>query len=272
MRRATGGRSFDPIPTEYAAAVQTDSPRHSGDVGVALVIQHLEPEHSGAIGLSLAASGRAVDVRRTDLGDDVPSEADDFAAVVIMGGPMSAFSDTGFPSRLAEIALAESAIRRRIPFLGVCLGAQILAQAAGGRCFAGSGPELGWAPITWTPARDTDPLLAELESGPLDVFHWHGDTFDLPPGAELLASSDLYVNQVFRVGPAAWGMQCHLEVDADLVGAMVREFAAEATPEQRAQIAARTPAAVARLRPVQERIFARFARLANTDPERGGER
>ena len=136
-----------------------------------------------------------------------------FDGIVVMGGPMSAYSDEGFPTRRRELELLADALVRGVPTLGVCLGAQLLALAAGGRALAGKvGPEVGWAPVEFTEHAKEDSLLAGLPRQ-IIVLHWHGDTFELPPHAVELAASPLYRGQAFRVGSQAWGFQFHLEVD-----------------------------------------------------------
>ncbi len=178
-----------------------------------LVVQHVEPEGPYVIGDALAKVGAAVDVRLVSVGTHLPPSLDSYQGVVVMGGPMSATSDEGFPTRAREIELLEEAIERGLPTLGVCLGAQLLAIATGGKVYPGAnGPEIGWAPVFFGHEAETDPLLTGLP-GEMTVMHWHSETFDVPPGSAHLASSKLYPNQAFRVGGRAWGLQFHLEVD-----------------------------------------------------------
>ena len=193
-----------------------------------LVVQHVVPEPAWAILDALTRAGIGADVRRSFAGDPVPLDASDHDGVVVMGGPMSACSDDAFPGRRAEVALLTDALARGVPTIGVCLGAQLLALAAGGRVHQGAdGPEIGWGAVELLPARHGDALLRGLPEH-LPVLHWHGDTFDLPPGAPLLARSARYANQAFRVGPAAWGLQFHLEVTPAAVDGFLREFGADA--------------------------------------------
>jgi GMP synthase (glutamine-hydrolysing) len=104
-------------------------------------------------------------------------------------------------------------VKRDIPVLGVCLGAQLLAHALGANVFRGQQPEIGFAPVELTTEGRRDVIFNGVPS-PVPVFHWHGDTFDLPVGAALLASSANYSNQAFRFGKRAYGLQFHLEPDA----------------------------------------------------------
>lgn len=155
----------------------------------------------------------ALDVRHADLGDDLPEGLDDFDGLVVLGGPQSAYSDTGFPTRGRELALLRAALEQTVPTFGICLGAQLLAVAAGGTGYRGPAAEVGWTPVTFTAAAARDPLGSE-HRGTQSVMESHGDHFTLPAAATLLATGTGYRNQAFRVGRAAWGTQFHPEADA----------------------------------------------------------
>jgi GMP synthase-like glutamine amidotransferase len=233
-----------------------------------LVIQHLEPESSYAIGEALAAVGVEVDQRRTDVAEPLPDTVAGFDGLVVMGGTMSADSDDRFPTRRQELALLTEAVELGLPTLGVCLGAQLLAAATGGRVLRGdTGPEIGWAPVLFESAA-TDDLLLSSVPGELSVLHWHGDTFDLPPGGVLLASNARYTSQAFRIGPRAWGFQFHLEVDQDAVAAFVDAFGAElaeagTTPDALLGV---TPTELAGLEVHRRPVLDRFAALVAAQP------
>ena len=229
-----------------------------------LVIQHLPPEGPYLIAEALENAGISVELCQVFAGDRPAASLDGYDGLVVMGGPMSAASDDGFPTRAAEIDLLEDALERRLPALGVCLGAQLLAIAAGGKVYPGAeGPEIGWAPVSLVVAEaEQDPLFRDLPSE-LPVLHWHGDTFDLPPGATHLARSKAYPNQAFRAGPRAWGLQFHLEVDVPAVDAFLTAFGVEASGcgVAPADIAARAGQAVAALAPERGKLLDRFAGL-----------
>lgn len=191
-----------------------------------LIVQHLEPERPAVLGEALLAAGLDVELVRVDRGEPLPSTAAELDGLVVLGGPMSASSDDDFPSRRAELALLEDALERGTPSLGVCLGAQLIAVAAGCAISRGPDPEIGWGTIELSPAAATDPLLGGLGEQ-LTVLHWHGETFDLPDGAVLLGSTAAYRNQAFQLG-AAWGFQFHLEVDAPAVERFVAAFPEDA--------------------------------------------
>jgi GMP synthase-like glutamine amidotransferase len=174
-------------------------------------------EGPGAIGDAIASSGRPCTVVRTDRGDPIPSpdEVGDLAGLFVMGGPMSVHDDLDWLS--AERLLLRAAVAASLPVLGVCLGAQQLALALGAEVSEGAAPEIGVGEVHLTPESSRDALFGSAPT-PLPCIHWHGDTFTLPVDAVLLASSEAYPNQAFRVGPSAYGLQFHVEVTAALVG------------------------------------------------------
>jgi GMP synthase-like glutamine amidotransferase len=225
-----------------------------------LVVQHVEPEGPYAIATALSAEHVAIDIRQVFAHDLLPDNLDGFDALVVMGGPMSAASDDHFPTRRAELALLAEALRRDLPILGVCLGAQLLAAAAGGHVFRGHGGlEVGWGSVTLVDTT-TDALFGGLPEV-LNVLHWHGDTYALPEDATRLASNDRYTEQAFRVGESAWGLQFHLEVDETAVRSFVAAFPEEvlaggSTPDA---LNAETPDALAQLEYDRDRVLARFA-------------
>lgn len=192
-----------------------------------LVVQHLEPEGPVLLAGALERAGCAIDIARTDLAQPLPTDLAGHAGLVVMGGPMSASSDHGFPSRVAEIALIGEAVDGGTPMLGVCLGAQLLALAGGATVRRGPEPEIGWGPVQLEAEAAGDPLFHAIVDD-VTVLHWHRDTFDLPAGAVHLASSARYSNQAFRLGPSAWGLQFHVEVDLDAVLRFVEAFGDEA--------------------------------------------
>ncbi len=228
-----------------------------------LIIQHVEAEESFAVGEALSSAGVTVDTRRVFADDPLPDDVSMFDGLVVMGGPMSAIDDHGFATREREVALLAQSLDRGTITLGICLGAQLLALAAGSPVLVGhAGPEIGWGPVEFTPEARSDPLLAAVPSG-LTVLHWHGDTFDLPLGATHLAASRTYANQAFRVGERAWGFQFHLEVDQRAVTGFVDAFGDEARSvgQDPAAIAAATENRLHELGPIRDLVCGCFAKL-----------
>lgn len=131
--------------------------------------------------------------------------------VIILGGPIGVYETTDYPFLQKEIDLLKVRLEKKLPTIGICLGAQLIAYALGAKVYAGHTKEIGWSTLSLANAAHHP--LAALADTP--VLHWHGDTFDLPAQAELLASSDLYPNQAFRVGPHILALQFHAEVAAD---------------------------------------------------------
>jgi GMP synthase (glutamine-hydrolysing) len=169
-------------------------------------------------------AGLLLDVRTPYDGSPLPEGLDGHAALVVMGGSMGAYDDETAPWLPATRALLAAAVARGLPTLGICLGAQLLAAAAGGRVEPGSaGPEIGAGLVAKRDAAATDPLFRSVPFTP-DVVQWHWDVVaELPPGAVLLASSTRYPHQAFRLGDRAWGLQFHVETTPE----MVRRWAAE---------------------------------------------
>ena len=128
--------------------------------------------------------------------------------VIILGGPIGVYETEDYPFLQQEIDGLKQRLALNLPTIGICLGAQLIAHALGARVYAGHQKEIGWSPLEIRYA--TDNILKPLENTP--VLHWHGDTFDLPEQATLLASSTVYSNQAFQVGNAILALQFHLEV------------------------------------------------------------
>lgn len=184
-----------------------------------LVLQHIACEPPGTFEDVLRERGAALHRVELDEGEPLPAWRD-FDAIVAMGGPMGAYDDDAHPWLAAEKQLIADAVRAGTPFWGTCLGVQLLAAALGARVYAGAAPEVGVLPVTLTEAALSDPVFHGLPRE-LPTLQWHGDTFDLPAGAVLLASSPAFPNQAFRVGRAAYGVQFHVEVS----GGLAREWA-----------------------------------------------
>jgi GMP synthase-like glutamine amidotransferase len=189
-----------------------------------LVLQHIACEPPGVYEDVLLERGARIHRVELDEGDPLPDWRD-FDAIVAMGGPMSVNDDAEFPWLGAEKALIAEAVRAGLPFFGACLGVQLLAASLGAEVVAGPAPEVGLLPVFLTDAAAGDPVFGDLPRELL-ALQWHGDTFSLPEGAVLLASSPAYPNQAFRWG-RAYGVQFHLELSREMAAewADVPEYA-----------------------------------------------
>jgi GMP synthase-like glutamine amidotransferase len=185
----------------------------------ALVIQHAATEGPGTIAPALRRFGLETHYVRIFKDERVPREVEGYHALIVLGGPMGVYEEAKYPFITDELYLVEKTLKAGLPLLGICLGAQVLAAAAGARVYRGRKKEIGWYPVRLTTEGQGDMLFLGLPEE-LNVFHWHGDTFDVPPGGTNLASSELYTNQLLRVGKNAYGIQFHLEVTS----AMIREW------------------------------------------------
>lgn len=227
-----------------------------------LVVKHVPWEGPHRIGDALIAAGLELDVRCALDGDKLPAH-DEVAAAVFMGGPMNVDQVEQYPGLLVEREWLAAALDSGLPVLGVCLGSQLLARAAGASVTPGPAPEIGWAPVKIHD--DSDPLARHL-APEADVLHWHGDAFDLPAGAKRLASSARTEVQGFRIGNA-WGFLFHAEADLDLArrwmgeASMADEAAAALGEPGAARILSEAAEQDARIRERTEPLFADFAAL-----------
>lgn len=209
----------------------------------AAVIQHLAFEDLGSFEPVLIERGYALHSFQAgvDALDEPMHEAD---LVVVLGGPIGVYDTATYPFLIDEIAALKKRLERDAPTLGICLGAQLIAHAAGGRVYPGGKKEIGWSPLALSPAGQSS-ALRHLQD--VAVLHWHGDTFDLPPAARLLASTNLYPHQAFDLGPNVLALQCHPEAQGRtferwLIGHTAELNAARIDiPALRAQSAASAP-------------------------------
>ena len=171
-----------------------------------LIVLHQETSSPGRVGQALRRRGHALDIRRPRCGDPLPDTMEAHAGAVIFGGPMSANDDEDWVK--AEIDWIATPLREKAPFLGICLGAQMLARQMGARVFARADErvEIGYHPITPTEAGRA------RWDWPDTVYQWHTEGFDQPAGTTVLARSDAFPVQAIEAGPAALGIQFHVEL------------------------------------------------------------
>lgn len=196
-----------------------------------LVLQHVPHETLGILEPLFAEAG--LTWQYVALFEQIPKDLpiEDVAGLVVLGGPMNVDQVDRYPYLEREPGWIRRAIDRELPTLGLCLGSQLIAKTLGARVRTNKVKEIGWYPLELLPAAADDRLFGGF--GPRQtVFQWHGDTFDLPEGAVLLASSPGCRHQAFRFGRAAWGLQFHVEVTAAMVEAWLDE------PENRGEVEA----------------------------------
>lgn len=189
------------------------------------VLQHVPFEGPGSIAGWLAAQRAEVELTRLFAGDPMP-RADSIGALIALGGPMSVNDEDALHWLRPEKQLVRDAVARGIPVLGVCLGAQLIASALGARVYPGAASEIGWFPVHGVP--DVAPCFRFPPESL--VFHWHGETFDLPAGAVRLAGSPACENQAFQVGRNVIALQFHLETTPANVAALVEHCRDELVP------------------------------------------
>ncbi|MBS1211035.1 MAG: glutamine amidotransferase class-I [Proteobacteria bacterium] len=181
----------------------------------ALAITHVSFEDLGGLAGALQQAGFRIDYRDAATADLKAIDPETPDLLVVLGGPIGVYEQTLYPFLADELALLRQRLARKLPTLGICLGAQLMASALGAKVYPGSnGKEIGWSPVFPPATAEAGNPLQTLFAAGLKVLHWHGDTFDLPAEARLLASSARYPHQAFAVGDHALAFQFHPEVQA----------------------------------------------------------
>ncbi|MCB5426400.1 glutamine amidotransferase [Altererythrobacter sp. CC-YST694] len=178
----------------------------------ALIIRHVPYE--GIAGYRAPIEGAGYQVDRIDVSDPHFSSLDlcEPDLLIMMGGPMGVYEQDHFPWITCQLRRLAQRLEADRPTLGVCFGAQMIAQALGGHVFPGPRKEVGFHAVTVHEDVSANPLLPIADQ---PILHWHGDTFTLPENVELLASSHVYENQAFRRGPNILALQFHAEMGLD---------------------------------------------------------
>ena len=182
-------------------------------------LQHVPFEGLGSI--ASWAKARRIQISRTRLfaGEALPS-ANEIDLLVVLGGPMGVYDERDHPWLIREKGFLKQAINSGTRILGVCLGAQLIADVLGGRVYPNDHKEIGWFSIEGVQTANSSPI-GKVISNAGEVFHWHGDTYDLPTGATHLAKSRACKNQAFSVGDQILALQFHLETTPDAARALV---------------------------------------------------
>ncbi|MFN3752214.1 MAG: type 1 glutamine amidotransferase [Thiobacillus sp.] len=226
-----------------------------------LIFRHSPTEGPGYFAEFLDRHGIPWKLVRIDAGDAVPSNLNGVSGLCLMGGPMSVNDD--LPWIPPVLAMIRDAVAQDIPVIGHCLGGQLLAKALGGSVQANPVKEIGWGDLRVTDADAARPWVGDVR-GPLPGFHWHGETFSLPPGAVRILESAHCANQAFVLGDRHLGMQCHVEMTPELIASWCEngadEIAAGTGPavQTAAAIQADLPARTARLHALADKIYSRW--------------
>lgn len=199
-----------------------------------LALRHIECEDLAGFEPLLAERFCELDILDMDAPAALEAleDARDGELVVALGGPMGVYEAERYPFLKREIEILGGRIRAGQPTLGICLGAQIMAAAAGARVYPGGRQEVGWYPIRFAPEAAADPVLGELVSDSAMFFHWHGDTFDLPADSRLLGGSERFARQGFAIGRHAIALQFHAEVTPEALERWLAVYEAGLKPAE----------------------------------------
>ena len=237
-----------------------------------LVFQHVPFEILGTLNPLFKQSGFRIRYVNFGRHPDAEPSLDGYHGLVVLGGPMSVNDTKKHPHLTTELRVIEEAMERDFPILGVCLGAQLIARALGGRVQRNREKEIGWYDVSRTRNACEDPVLGHFKDSE-KLFQWHGDTFELPRGAVHLATSPACSNQAFRIGEKVYGFQFHLEVDEPMIERWLK------TPSFRQEIESlggkvtvdsirrETKAHIHRLTRLSEKCFGEIIRLFGIRPK-----
>lgn len=201
-----------------------------------LFIKHIDIEGPGTIETYLRTKGYALKTVDLGRGEPLPADPADFEAIVCLGGPMNVYEEEKYPFLKNEDQFIKDAVKKDVPFLGICLGSQLLAKASGVKVVKSPVKEVGWFKVTLKDAGRTDPLFKGIAKE-FDVFHWHEDMFEIPQGATFLATSDGCPHQAYRVGKYAYGVQFHVEVTREIIADWSKAYFASHDEEKKRKAA-----------------------------------
>jgi GMP synthase (glutamine-hydrolysing) len=230
-----------------------------------LIMQNDAREGAGLLASLMKANGVPQEAVLGDKANYTTLKAEDFGALVILGGAQSAYETDAYPYLKQEMALCKDFIGESKPVVGFCLGAQIMACALGGRVYPGKQKEIGWYDLHLTGEASADALFSGYPQTLL-AYHFHGDVIELPPGATNLAYSELTKCQLFRFGNSAYGFQYHAEADLPLVKAMCVNNASYMADNgfDRELIACQSEQHASRFEQANEKVFKRWLNFVPT--------
>ena len=226
-----------------------------------VIFLHMDDKHPGYIADYLHNRQIPFRIIRADQGDAIPPLDDSMAGLVFMGGVMSA--NDNIPWIKAEIELIRQALRRKVPVLGHCLGGQLISRALGQEVSTNSAAEVGWHSCSRQPNAAAAEWLGDTID-PFTMFHWHYETFELPPEAQLLFSSQHCQNQAYSYGDNVLAMQGHVEMTEPLLTSWITQWRdplseSSARVQNYEQIAQHLAANIAALNQVAEQLYQRWA-------------
>jgi GMP synthase-like glutamine amidotransferase len=225
-----------------------------------LIFRHARTEGPGYFTTFLDQHGIAWKLVRIDAGDPLPENLNDISGLCLMGGAMSVNDDLPWIPPL--LALIRQAIATDIPVIGHCLGGQLMSKALGGTVGANPVKEIGWGDVRITDADAARPWLGDTT--PMLAFHWHGETFTLPPGATRILESAYCPNQAYVLNDRHIGMQCHVEMTPELIASWcdsgADEIAASDSPgvQSPESIQSELPVRTAQLHRLADKIYSRW--------------
>lgn len=192
-----------------------------------LVVQHVALEGGGLLSEVLRERGWELDLRVMELqGVELPRSLREYHTLLVLGGPMGAYEEERYPYLFAVEDLIREGVERSLPVLGICLGGQLIARTFQAEVRPNRVKEIGWYPVFLTPDGRKNPLFSGLPDS-FSVFQWHGDTFELPEGALLLAQGESCQNQAFLYRECALALQFHPEITREMVRSWTLAYAQE---------------------------------------------
>ena len=197
-----------------------------------LYLQFIDIEGPETLEQFFIGKGYESDIIRLYKGQPLPENLNAFSAVVCLGGPMNVYEEEKYPHLKWVDILIKDILKKEIPYLGLCLGSQLLAKASGGKVVKSPREEIGWYQVDL----QQDPLFEGIDN-PLEVFHWHGDMFEISSEAKMIAMAEGCPNQAFRVGKNAYGLQFHVEITRPSIDTWSRAYAPDMEERRQGMLA-----------------------------------